>query len=124
MSPSNVFFAVVYTPVAGVSKLTLLQKLCPLQSHAPQRRSGPHTPPTGPPRGATTHKRARVQSSKFGPWSTVGARVKYVSEDGYEPELGYIAEYRDDKYYIVFDVGGLDEDWYECTDVCLTVLGV
>ena len=54
----------------------------------------------------------------------VGARVKYVSEDGYEPELGYIAEYRDDKYYIVFDVGGLDEDWYDCTDDCLTVLGL
>ena len=52
----------------------------------------------------------------------VGARVKYVSED--KTELGYIAEHRDDKYYIVFDVGGLDEDWYECTDVCLTVLGV
>ena len=47
-----------------------------------------------------------------------------MSEDGYEPELGYIAEYRDDKYYIVFDVGGLDEDWYECTDEGLTVLGV
>ena len=40
-----------------------------------------------------------------------------------EPEFGYIVECSDDKYYIVFDVGGLDEDWYECTDVCLTVLG-
>ena len=52
----------------------------------------------------------------------VGARVKHVSED--KTELGYIVEYRDDKYYIVFDVGGLDEDWYECTDKGLMVLGV
>ena len=44
-----------------------------------------------------------------------------MTED--KTELGYIVEYRDDKYYIVFDVGGLDEDWYECTDNCLTVLG-
>ena len=56
------------------------------------------------------------------PNSPVGARVKYVSED--KTELGYIVEYRDDKYYIVFDVGGLDEGWYDCTDVCLTVLGL
>ena len=52
----------------------------------------------------------------------VGARVKYVSED--KTELGCIVECSDDMYYIVFDVGGLDEDWYECTDVGLTVLGV
>ena len=52
----------------------------------------------------------------------VGARVKYVSED--KTELGYIVECSDDMYYIVFDVGGLDEDWYECTDKGLTVLGV
>ena len=45
-----------------------------------------------------------------------------MTED--KTELGYIVEYRDDKYYIVFDVGGLDEDWYECTDKGLTVLGV
>ena len=44
----------------------------------------------------------------------VGARVKYVSGD--KTELGYIVECRDGKYYIVFDVGGLDEDWYDCTD--------
>ena len=44
----------------------------------------------------------------------VGARVKHVSED--KTELGYIFECRDGKYYIVFDVGGLDEDWYDCTD--------
>ena len=41
-----------------------------------------------------------------------------------EPEFGYIVECSDDMYYIVFDVGGLDEDWYECTDKGLTVLGV
>ena len=37
-----------------------------------------------------------------------------MSED--KTELGYIFECRDGKYYIVFDVGGLDEDWYDCTD--------
>ena len=52
----------------------------------------------------------------------VGARVKHVTED--KTELGYIVECHDGKYYIVFDVGGLDEDWYECTDKGLTVLGV
>ena len=67
---------------------------------------------------------ALPESDPPDPNCPVGARVKYVSEDGYEPELGYIAEYRDDKYYIVFDVGGLDEDWYECTDEGLTVLGL
>ena len=64
---------------------------------------------------------ALPESDPPDPDCPVGARVKHVSED--KTELGYIAEYRDDKYYIVFDVGGLDEDWYDCTDDCLTVLG-
>ena len=55
----------------------------------------------------------------------VGAHVQYVFEDEPdEPEFGYIVEYRDDKYYIVFDDDGLDDDWYECTDDGLTVLGL
>ena len=66
--------------------------------------------------------RVSSESDPPDPDCPVGARVKYVSPD--KTELGYIVEYRDDKYYIVFDVGGLDEDWYECTDVGLTVLGV
>ena len=83
-------------------------------------------------RGAVAPKRVAVQTQLRAalaalpdppdPNCPVGARVKYVSED--KTELGYIFECRDGKYYIVFDVGGLDEDWYECTDVGLTVLGV
>ena len=63
---------------------------------------------------------ALTESDPPDPDCPVGARVKVEFED--KTELGYIVECRDDKYYIVFDDGGID--WYGLEDDGLTVLGL